>query len=414
MTDRLKDSKTFCMMPWLHMHAFADGRVYPCCFGEYEMHMGNLRDNTMEEVWNNDAYKTMRKNMLNDLPCKECTKCYEQENNGVFSLRNSINKEHGKYVNEVELTHEDGTHPEFKIRYWDIRFSNLCNFSCRTCGPVFSSNWYKEHLKMYGGKPKADNGRELNVIEYTGRHKYDILEQMDPHFEHLDQIYFAGGEPLIMEEHYLILEKLIELGKTDINLQYNTNFSEMSYKNKDVIDLWKHFDIVGIGASLDDNHARGELLRKGQSWEQTVANRRRMLEEVPHVDFYVSSTVSIMNVHHVMEFHKEWTDLGLVRAQDWDINILHGPEFYRVDILPDQYKREVLVPKIKEHLEWLRPQDPVTRATLGYEGLINTLLAQDNSHLIPEFVKQINNHDKHRNEDFWKIVPELEWIKDYE
>jgi len=290
----------------------------------------------------------------------------------------------------------------------------LCNFSCRTCGPVFSSNWYKEHLKMYGGKPKADNGRELNVIKYTGRHKYDILEQMDPHFEHLDQIYFAGGEPLIMEEHYLILEKLIELGKTDINLQYNTNFSEMSYKNKDVIDLWKHFDIVGIGASLDDNHARGELLRKGQSWEQTVANRRRMLEEVPHVDFYVSSTVSIMNVHHVMEFHKEWTDLGLVRAQDWDINILHGPEFYRVDILPDQYKREVLVPKIEEHLEWLRPQDPVTRATLGYEGLINTLLAQDNSHLIPEFVKQINNHDKHRNEDFWKIVPELEWIKDYE
>jgi len=408
---RLTESKTFCMMPWIHMHGFADGRVYPCCFGDYHQPLGNLRENTMEEVWNNEQYKELRKNMLNEQPSSVCAKCYEQEGTGIFSLRNSINQSHGKYVDEVDLTHESGFHPEFKLRYWDVRFSNLCNFSCRSCSPVFSSNWFKEHVKMYGGKPQVD-GRELNVVEYAGQTKYDIWEQMQPHIPYLDQIYFAGGEPLIMEEHYMLLEKLIELGKTDINLQYNTNFSEMSFKNKDVIELWKQFSNVNVGASLDGSHRRGELIRRGQNWEQTVVNRRRMIEEVPHVDFHISATVSIMNVLHIVDFHREWVELGLIEPKDFDINVLHGPDHYRVDVLPDDLKRQVVEPKIRKHLEWLRPQDPVTRATIGYEGLLNSMFAKDNSHLIPEFRKQIKTHDAARGEDFWNTFPELRILKE--
>lgn len=398
------------MMPWVHMHAFADGRVYPCCFGDYHTPMGNLRENTMEEVWNNEAYRELRRNMLTETPSAVCAKCYEQESNGIFSLRNSINKSHSKYADAVDLTGEDGTHPEFKLRYWDVRFSNLCNFSCRSCSPVFSSNWFKEHVKMYGGKPKEGN-KELNVIEYAGRDKYDILKQMEPHLPYIDQIYFAGGEPLIMEEHYIILEKLIELGKTDINIQYNTNFSEMRYKGKDVIELWKQFSNVSVGASLDGEASRGELMRKGQDWNQVIANRKRMIAEVPHVDFYVSATVSVMNVLHVMDFHRSWVDQELIRPQDFDINVLHGPDFYRVDILPDRFKREVVSPAIQKHIEWLEPLDTVTRATIGYRGLLNSLLAQDNSHLIEKFLKEVDKLDRFRNEDFWSTFPELRVLR---
>lgn len=409
--DKLENSKVFCMMPWVHMHAFADGRVYPCCFGDYHQPLGNLRNNTMEEVWNNEQYQTLRKNMLNEKPTSACKKCYEQERNGIFSLRNSINRSHGKYVDETELTDANGKHPEFKIRYWDVRFSNLCNFSCRSCGPVFSSNWYKEHVKMYGGKPR-EGDRELNVIEYAGRNKSDILNQMEPHLPYLDQVYFAGGEPLIMEEHYIILQKLIELGKTDINIQYNTNFSEMRYKNHDVIDLWKHFTNVSVGASLDAEHARGELMRRGQNWNQVLENRKRMIAEVPHVDFYISATVSAMNVLHIMDFHRSWVDQGLIRPADFDINVLHGPDYYRVDILPEKFKREVVLPAIQKHLTWLMPLDSVTRATIGYRGLLNSMMSADNSHRIPEFVKQVEKLDHHRGEDFWATFPELRILKE--
>ena len=409
--DKLNNSKTFCMMPWVHMHGFADGRVYPCCFGDYHMPMGNLRDNTMEEVWNNDEYKKLRKNMLNEKPSAVCKKCYEQEGNGIFSLRNSINQSHGKYVNEVELTHDDGKHPEFKLRYWDVRFSNLCNFSCRSCGPVFSSNWYKEHVKMFGRKPEVD-GKELSVVEYAGRSKYDIWEQMQPHIPYLDQIYFAGGEPLIMEEHYMLLEKLIELGKTDINLQYNTNFSEMSFKNKDVIEMWKHFSNVSVGASLDGMWERGEMMRKGQNWKQVIDNRKRMIAEVPHVDFYISSTVSAMNVLHVLDFHRDWAEQGLIEPKDFDVNVLYSPDWYRIDILPEKFKREVVKPAYEKHLAWLADKDPLTRATNGFRGALNMLMSNDRSDQLPVFRKQVDLLDGARGENFWATFPELRVLKE--
>ena len=408
--DRLKNSKTFCMMPWVHVHAFADGRVYPCCFGDYHQPLGNLRNNTMEEIWNNDAYRELRKNMLNETASSVCKKCYEHEGNGIFSRRNSINQSHGKYVDEVGLTAADGSHPEFKLRYWDVRFSNLCNFSCRSCGPVFSSNWYKEHVRMYGRKPEVE-GRELSVVEYAGRSKYDIWEQMQPHIPYLDQVYFAGGEPLIMEEHYMLLEKLIELGKTDINLQYNTNFSELKYKGKDVIELWKQFSNVSVGASLDASGARGELMRRGQKWSQVVENRKRMIEEVPHVDFYISATVSAMNALHVVDFHREWVDLGYIEPKDFDVNVLYSPDWYRIDILPEQFKRQVVKPAYEKHIAWLADKDTLTRATNGFRGALNMMMANDRSDLVPKFVDQIAQLDRARGEDFWSTFPELHVLK---
>ena len=205
--QRLTESKTFCMLPWVHMHAFPDGRAYPCCLSEYWHPVGDLRKNTMQEVWNQDAYKTMRKNMLEDKPCKECTKCYEQEEHGAFSMRNDSNRNYGHLISEVDKTHDDGFNPEFKIRYWDVRFSNLCNFSCRSCGPIFSSNWYNDHVKLYNRKPDV-LGREMARVEYTAGDEDAMLEQMLPHIPYLEQVYFAGGEPTNNEGTLLHVRKI--------------------------------------------------------------------------------------------------------------------------------------------------------------------------------------------------------------
>jgi radical SAM protein with 4Fe4S-binding SPASM domain len=403
---RLTESKTFCMLPWVHMHAFPDGRAYPCCLSDYWHPVGDLRKNTMHEVWNQSAYKTMRQNMLDDKPCKECTKCYEQEANGFFSMRNDSNRNYGHHVNEIDQTSADGNHPEFKIRYWDVRFSNLCNFSCRSCGPIFSSNWYNDHVKLYDRRPDV-LGREMARVEYTAGDEDAMLEQMLPHIPYLEQVYFAGGEPLIMKEHYFMLEKLIENNKTDIRIQYNTNFSELRFKDKHVFDYWKHFTNVSVGASLDASGPRAELMRRGTDWKQTVENRQRMMNEVPHVDFYVSATVSAMNVLHILDFHREWVELGLIQAKDWNINICQSPEWYRIDILPEKFKNEVVIPAYEKHIAWLEPQDKLQRATTGYKSLLNLLTAQDASHLMPRFREEIKKLDEVRNENFWKVFPEL-------
>jgi organic radical activating enzyme len=403
---RLTKSDNFCMIPWVHMHAFPDGRAYPCCLANYWHPVGDLRKNTMAEVWNQEAYRAMRTNMLEDKPCKECTKCYEQEKNGFFSMRNDANRNYGHHVAEVERTLEDGTHPEFKIRYWDVRFSNLCNFSCRTCGPIFSSNWYNDHVRLYDRKPDV-LGRDMLRVEYTTGNEDDMIAQMLPHIPYLEQVYFAGGEPLIMKEHYFMLEKLIEAGKTDIRIQYNTNFSELAFKDKHVFEYWKHFKNVSVGASLDASGPRAELMRKGTNWKQTVENRQRMIAEVPHVDFYISATVSAMNVLHVLDFHKEWVDLGLIDAKDLNINICQGPEWYRVDILPKKFKEKVLIPAYAQHIAWLEPQDKLQRATNGFKSIVNFIQAQDQSNLYPKFISETNKLDKLRGESTWKTFPEI-------
>jgi sulfatase maturation enzyme AslB (radical SAM superfamily) len=257
-------------------------------------------------------------------------------------------------------------------------------------------------------------GKDLDRVEYAGRHKYDIWEQMQEHIPYLDQIYFAGGEPLIMEEHYLILKELVRRELFHVRLIYNTNFSETFFKDQDVMELWKLFDSVAIGASLDASHARGEYLRKGQNWQQTVANRERMLKICPKVDFYVSSTVSIYNVGHVPDFHREWVNMGLIRPMDWNINLCQSPNYDRSNILPRSYKNEI-IKKIQSHVEWLEPLDNLTRATHGYRGIVNFLEQDEASDekALKEFFRINDSMDNIRNEKFEEVFPEYKDLRSY-
>lgn len=406
----LTESKTFCMMPWVHMHAFPDGRAYPCCLADYWHPVGDLRKSTMEQVWNERPLRDMRKNMLADKPSVQCTKCYEQEANGFFSMRNDANRNYGHHINDINLTRQDGTHPEFRIRYWDVRFSNLCNFSCRSCGPIFSSNWYNDHVKLYNRRPDV-LGRDMARVEYTAGDEDAMLEQMLPHIPYLEQVYFAGGEPLIMKEHYFMLEKLLEHDKKDIRIQYNTNFSELRFKDKHVFDYWQHFKNVSVGASLDASGARAELIRRGTNWTQVEKNRELMMREVPHVDFYISATISAMNVLHVLAFHREWVQMGLIDAKDFNVNICQSPDWYRIDILPEDFKKNVVVPAYEQHITWLESQDKLQRATNGFKSALNFILANDRSDQLPRFREEVKKLDDIRNENFWNTFPELLTLK---
>ena len=272
--------------------------------------------------------------------------------------------------------------------------------ACRSCGDIFSSNWVKES-KKYGWAPK-----DKPNVEYAGRYEMDMWEQMIPHLDNIQQIYFAGGEPLMMKEHYMFLEELIKRGKTDVRLIYNSNFTELKFKQKNVLDMWKEFSDVSIGASLDAMGPRAEIMRYGTKWSKVEDNRTRMLEVCPQVDFYISSTVSVFNAFHIPDFHRDWADKGLIRIQDFNINILQGPDNYRVDIMPLKMKHK-LTSQINDHIDYIKDKDPLNRASVGFKSLITFLWANDNSKHIPSFVKLVNKLDRFRNEDTWNTFPEL-------
>ena len=249
-------------------------------------------------------------------------------------------------------------------------------------------------------------------FQYAGRNKDDIWTQMQPHIPYIEQIYFAGGEPLLMDEHYKMLELLIEKNLTHVRLIYNTNFSELTYKKRDVLTMWKQFDSVSVGASLDGMGARGEYMRKGTVWNDIEDNRKRMIEICPNVDFYVSSTVSIFNVMHVTDFHLDWVEKGLIKPQDWNINVLYGPMFHRSDVLPLVYKEKALA-KIQNMIQWLEGKDHLQRATNGYKGLINFMMEEDRSNLVPEFFRNNDQLDAVRTEHFDDVFPELGGLRGF-
>jgi radical SAM protein with 4Fe4S-binding SPASM domain len=188
----LSESKTFCIYPWIHLHAYPTGAAYPCCHSEMKFSVGDVRKQTLKEVWNSAELRQLRIDMLTETSNQACTRCYEQENSGFFSGRKSANKHHGHHIKRVANTKEDGHLDQFEMTYWDIRFSNLCNLSCRSCGHIFSSSWYQDQVKLAGSDWKEKN----KVLNYAGRTETDIWEQLIPHLDYVEQIYFAGGEPL--------------------------------------------------------------------------------------------------------------------------------------------------------------------------------------------------------------------------
>ena len=394
----LKDSKTFCIYPWVHLHAYPTGEVYPCCHAEMGPgKVGNCRTNTLEEIWSDAPMESLRRDMLSETPNAACTRCYEQEASGFFSGRKSANKHHGHHIKKLDSN-------PFEMTYWDIRFSNLCNLKCRSCGHIFSSQWYQDQAKLAGPEWKAQN----KVLNYAGRTETDMWEQLIPHLDYVEQIYFAGGEPLLMEEHYNILEELLKRGRTDVRLIYNTNFTHTDLKGRSVFEYWRQFKSVAVGASLDGMGSHGEYIRKGTDWAQVEQNRRDMLAICPGVDFYISPTLSIMNAKHLPKFHRSWVEKGLIRPQDLNVNILQDPAHYRIDIAPAEYKSELSTIYLN-HILWLRQVgDPLGRATQGFESAIQFMNATDNSHLIPKFWEKTNQLDSIRNESWSSAIPELQ------
>lgn len=444
LTDRerylLTESKTFCMYPWIHLHAYPTGEAYPCCQAEMKYPIGNCKTNTLQEIWQGDAMQSLRQDMLNDRPNPACARCYEQEASGFFSGRRSANKHHGHHIRKL------ADNP-FELTYWDIRFSNLCNLSCRSCGHIFSSSWHQDQKKVvlkrhwddvrgpdwpteppwtveqYDALPdwiknelsNNFNGEllthlksveKLPVLYFAGKTELDMWEQLLPHMDYVEQIYFAGGEPLMMEEHYRILDELERRGRFDVRLVYNTNFTQTKLKHRSVFDYWCKFKSVAVGASLDAMGSRAEYIRNGTRWDRVIQNREQMLEICPHVDFYISPTVSIMNVLHLPDFHRSWVERGFIRPQDLNVNILQDPKYYRIDIATSEFKQQVAY-KYREHLAWLKPLDQLNRATVGFESALQFMMATDNSNLLDTFWTRTRQLDQIRGQNVMEALPEL-------
>lgn len=400
----LLNDDTFCMLPWIHMHIWPEGATYPCCVADNDHAIGNTQTQSLAEIWNGEQMKTLRQNMLNGKESPACSGCYKNEKLGIKTLRNTSNEQYGdSHWWKVEETEEDGSAGNVLMAYLDIRFSNICNLKCRSCGSRFSTSWYEDHKKLYGTTP--NHPKVLQCKDDMDA----FFEELKPLLLDVERCLWAGGESIITEEHYKVMDYWLENNKTDILLRYTTNFTNMNFKKKSVFEYWKHFNKIEVSASLDANHERGEYLRKNMDWKTIVDNRKQMIAEVPHAQFIITPTVSAYNILNLPDFHREWIEEGLVEPDNFRINLLFSPEYMNVRVLTPNLKKKV-EEKFHRHINYLqqfsdRPQ--FHNMINGYHGLLQYMNEEDWTHNIPKFKGMSLSIDKVRNEDTRKIFPEL-------
>lgn len=388
------------------MYVNTDGEAYPCCTTKYENPVGNVRNNTLVELWNNDKMKEVRKKLLAGEYVEGCKNCYKHESTGSggFSFRNFANNEFGHHFDLVTETMEDGYLPGMNLKYFDVRFSNLCNFKCRTCGDMFSSTWAAESYKQGYG--------EINGLMHASNGDPSLLEQFKPHLGNLEMLYFAGGEPLITPEHYEILEYLIDNDSTDVTLRYNTNCSRLDFKDKSVIDLWNKFKKVEVYGSLDSFGTRAEYMRNGTNWNNILNNLKRVKDNCPSVSISFNCVVGVFNVLTITEFLNHLHDEGLI---SWDSTTcsfykLINPDYYNLNNLLSMEMKAEAKWKIKAWLD-SHPDGPIRTGLTD----IYHFIQEDREPQLQwqrKFKEFTEHFDKIREENLVMAFPELkDWYE---
>jgi organic radical activating enzyme len=358
----------------------------------------NLATAEFEDIQNSNSMRQLRQEFVDGGQPKTCRKCWREERAGRTSKRiHTLDRL--KHM----LPDQEWTADAKPLMFLDLKLGNICNLKCRSCGHIFSSQWYQDQAKLAGGNWKESN----QVLNYAGRTETDMWEQLLPHMDYVEQIYFAGGEPLLMEEHYRILDELVRRERFDVRLIYNTNFTHTDLKGQSVFEYWKLFKNVAVGASLDGSGKHAEYIRKGTDWKKVEQNRIEMLQVCPQVDFYISPTLSIMNAWQLPDFHRAWVERGFIKPQDLNVNILQDPAHLRIDIAPVKYKQLLRV-KYQEHINCLQDKDPLQRATVGFESAVKFMMATDNTHLIDTFWRKTHELDSIRSERLLDVIPELQ------
>ena len=272
--------------------------------------------------------------MLRDERDARCCKCYEAEDAGGVSLRDGYNK--GEKLKPDAGFNSPTQLSEPTLRILGIKFSNLCNLSCRTCGPETSTKWFVDAKHLNWWKLNT------NALNETFASNSAALEALAPALETIEGIYFAGGEPLLHEGHYAVLQYLIDHGRTDVFLTYNTNLTKLQLGKFDVLALWSKFPYVSVGASIDGYERQGELIREGLSWDKFMGNVVAARQQCPHVHIHFAITVSVFNILGLPFLCEHLRAIDFTAPAEFHFNALQEPRHYSIQILPTHMKAEAV------------------------------------------------------------------------
>lgn len=360
------------------MHVNTLGQLKTCCaqFDFLEENKGA----EFRKVFNGNNFKAIRKQFLAGQTPKVCEACVQAETNGM-SYKTVKSKQWSAFSSEIlDPRNQD---KNFPVRFLDVRFGNLCNFACRTCDSDNSSRWQKIDGVV---------GRKTTIVDRVAK---DVLrEQIFSVLDEVEEIYFAGGEPLLSEEHHLVLEEIIRRKRTNIKITYNTNLSLLSSHGRDVVDLWKKLEQVIVYPSIDSIGVQGEYIRSGFKWEQFEANFYK-------IKSYVGCLHSVLSVYNVFSISEL-----IVWAQSKEAMLSIFPAYHPVEIsasvLPPAVRHEAADRMLKLVSEYKFSEWQLSQMKTATDFLLQNHTPEH----LEKFVNFNRALDQFQKTEFTEIFPE--------
>jgi len=293
MTTAKPDS--MCLAPWVHTYLSPQTERRMCCASRepaqnFEQYIdtaagtGRYVPITLEQHWNSEHMRSVRRRMMAGEMLPECEVCNHQLlNTNVY--RTYFDHLFQHILPEVfASTAEDGSTTMAPVS-WDYRFSNLCNFKCRTCGDMLSSSWESEQKQNHmvdWANPKNNWMRDGIRAQIKHFQENQIEDEFAAAVERhtVEEVYWVGGEPLMYEQHWRYMKRIIELGDGEkLYARYNTNLSRIAYGGVDLYrDILQNIRDWQICASLDGTGPVGEYVRSGLSYNNFLDNFRQGLD----------------------------------------------------------------------------------------------------------------------------------------
>ena len=345
----MSKSCTFCMHPFTGLATREDGAIKVCC---RSAPIGYIQNETLEEVWNGNAMREVRRQVLNDERPEVCKPCFDLEDQGVQSLRQRHiagvipEARVNLYPDALDALDEDYNMP-FELPTMEIKLNNLCNLRCRMCNPLDSTSW-KDWDQVTDFYKKEDNilipivdalvtkpGQYIGPFD-NSENWWSSFEKLLPFFRRVE---FAGGEPLMDPYHYKILDKLAVYGD-NIELKYATNGTTLGIKGgRTIHDYWPKFKSIAVNVSIDGVYDTYEYIR-GNGKFSVIEENIEVFKSFPNVSRVVGAfTVQANNIMQIDKVIDHFINkMGIVFYS----HRVNYPMSLSAQVLPPELKAKVI------------------------------------------------------------------------
>jgi MoaA/NifB/PqqE/SkfB family radical SAM enzyme len=331
----------FCVLPWISLETSPIGTVRPCCLAEEEIvdDLGNKFDlNTASfvNIQNSQYMQNLRQEFLGTQQPSTCRKCWREERAGRTSKRMHT-LDRLKHM----LPDQTWTADAKPLMFLDLKLGNICNLKCRICGSWSSSQFAVEELANLAPNENRKTNHHYQMLKQGSwpRENPVFWKEIDQVVDQIRYIEFTGGEPFMIQEHFDMLQGLIDRGiAKNIEIHYNTNGTQYP---EDADTIWQHFKLVEIAFSIDDIGERFEYQRTNAAWKEVCRNIgwfRTLREHYSNIRLQVCSTVNVFNVLYLEEL-AHW-----INQQDFDFvywNMMHEAYYFSISTLPENAKSAI-------------------------------------------------------------------------